>query len=88
VSFAIPPDSLRTIDEFIKDPDLDTLVIRTRSGSPWIEFDVWVHLRGMFKFAVWKSTLAVHEVFADGSVTDDGIDQFPTHISPHRNLTI
>lgn len=84
----IPPDSLRVIDEFIKNQDLDTLVVRSRSGSPWIEFDVWVHLRGAYKFAVWKSTLAIHEVFANGAVTDDPIDQFPAHASPHADLVI
>jgi len=82
------PDAIKTVGDFLQGQDIETLIIRRRSGSPWVEFDVWVHEKGIFKFAIWIATMRVYEVNEMGAVGDDPISDFPPGLSYHRSLEI
>jgi hypothetical protein len=81
-------EALKTADEFLQGQDIETLVVRVRSGSPWFEFDVWIHEKGIFKFAIWIATMQVYEVNEMGAASEDPITSFPPGLSYHRSLEI
>jgi hypothetical protein len=69
--------NLPRINNFLHKQDIEWLQIHYHLESPWLEFSCWVHLRGEFRFAIWRNTGAIHQVL-DGAVTDDPIRRFPT----------
>src|SRR3954465_6420228 len=44
------------IDRFLHNQDITWLSLKYTDGSPWLEFDCWVHLKGRFEFAIWRRT--------------------------------
>lgn len=48
--------------------------------SPWLQVDVWVHLEGERKLALWRATGAVYKVGSDGAVGDDPIVAEAWHV--------
>ena len=70
------------IDRFIGrelDADVDRLDIRVEN-SPWVQFDLWIHMRGEHKFALWRSTGDVFAVGPDGAVGDDPVESLAKHL--------
>jgi hypothetical protein len=70
------------IDRFVGekfDVDLERLDIRIEN-SPWVRFAIWVHMRGEFEFALWRSTGDVFAVGEDGAVGDDPVESLEKHL--------
>lgn len=65
------------IDRFLHNQDITWLSLKYTDGSPWLEFDCWVHLKGRFEFAIWRRTGDIYQVGEDGAVSDDPIKEFP-----------
>jgi len=72
------------INEFVAGQDVDWLSIRWVAGSPWLEFDCWIHLKGKYKFAIWVVTAKVYAVDQFGAATDDPVTEFPKHMGTWR----
>jgi hypothetical protein len=60
------------ITRFLGDADVDSVTMKVEN-SPWVQFDVWVHMEGEFKFALWRSSGSVYLVGPDGAVGDDPV---------------
>lgn len=65
-----------TINRFLAthiDGEIVQLTVRLASGSPWIQLDLWLHLRGERKYALWVETGNVYDVDEHGAASDDPI---------------
>jgi hypothetical protein len=60
------------IFRFMGDVDVERLDVRIEN-SPWVSFDVWVHMRGEYKFALWRSSGDVFAVDASGAAGDEPV---------------
>jgi len=54
--------------------DVTKVTIVCEDNSPWLIVDVWVHMEGEVKLALWRATGAVFRVGPDGAVEDDPIE--------------
>jgi hypothetical protein len=71
-TLAWPSDRERLqINRAIKELDVTKATLIVEPDSPWLCFDVWVHLEGERKFALWRYTGAVYRVDEHGAVEDD-----------------
>jgi hypothetical protein len=59
------------INKAIKDLDVTKATLVVEPDSPWLQIDVWVHLEGERKFALWRYTGAVYNVDEHGAVVED-----------------
>lgn len=61
------------IERALLGEQVEKLTIIVEERSPWLQVDAWIHLEGERKLALWRATGAVHEIGADGAVTDEEV---------------
>jgi hypothetical protein len=79
-------DELHQLDIVVKDLDVEHTKLWFDYSGSWLNLDVWVHLKGERKFALWRSTGAVYPVSDEsGAVGDDPILPAVWRDCPHCN---
>jgi hypothetical protein len=51
--------------------DVESVTFKIERASPWLLVDVWVHLEGERKIAMWRATGAIYAVKSDGAVDEE-----------------
>ena len=68
---ALPTEAeTQQIYRALRDIEAERITIDMRD-SPWLMVEVWEHLKGTRKLALWRQTGAVHRVGPDGAVEDE-----------------
>jgi hypothetical protein len=65
---------LQQLELVVKDLDVERTKLWWDHPGPWLNLDVWVHLEGERKFALWRSTGAVYPIINElGEAGEDAI---------------